>query len=80
MNYKSLTRKAVINTYNGLFLGYITDVILSFPSGNIEYIIVKLPLFKRILSSFMHSGKFKIHFNNLISIGKDVILVNIIDK
>lgn len=79
MKLKHLKSKSVINVYNGNFLGYISDVIISLPSGNIESLIVKQSFFKRIIN-FMNSNKYIISWNNIVSIGKDVILVNIIEN
>ena len=65
--------------YNGNFLGYISDIIVSFPNGDIETLIVKPNLLKRITNIFI-LNKIYINWENIISIGKDVILVNIIDN
>lgn len=80
MKLKHLKRKSVINVYNGNFLGYIRDIIISLPKGNIESLIVKQSLFKRIINFMNANNKFIISWNNIVSIGKDVILVNIIEN
>ena len=74
MKLSHLKRRSVINIYNGYFMGYISDIIISLPSGNIETLIVKPNLLKRI------TGFFSVSWSNIVSIGKDVILVNIIDN
>lgn len=79
MKLKHLKKKSIINVYNGNFLGYIKDVNVSLPNGNIESIIVKLPFFKRVNSSLKYN-KTIILWENIVSIGKDVILVNIIEN
>lgn len=79
MKLSHLKRKSVVNVYNGNFLGYISDIIVSFPNGDIETLIVKSNLLKRITNIFI-SNKIYINWENIISIGKDVILVNIIDN
>ena len=80
MKLKHLKRKSVINVYNGNFLGYTNDVLISLPSGNIESLIVKQSLFKRIKNFMNSNNKYIISWNNIVSIGKDVILVNIIEN
>ena len=80
MKLTHLKKKSVINVYNGNFLGYISDIIIGFPSGNIETLIVKPNFTKRISGFFSISNKIYVPWDNIISIGKDVILVNIIDN
>lgn len=80
MKLKYLKRKSVVNIYNGNFIGSIVDIIISMPSGNIDSLIVRPNFFKRIMYSLSRSSKFIISWNNIVSIGKDVILVNIIDN
>ncbi len=79
MKLKHLKKKSIINVYNGNFLGYIKDVNVSLHSGNIESLIIKLPFFKKFNSSLKYS-KTIILWENIVSIGKDVILVNIIEN
>lgn len=79
MKLKHLKKKSIINVYNGNFLGYIKDVNVSLPNGNIESLIVKLSFFKRFNSSIKYN-KTIILWENIVSIGKDVILVNIIEN
>ena len=66
--------------YNGNFIGYIKDVVIAFPNGNIVTLIIKPCFIKRIMSLFTAYGKVCVSWDNIISIGKDVILVNIIDN
>ena len=80
MKLAHLKRKSVINMYNGNFVGYIKDVVIVFPNGNIETLIIKPSFVKRMLSLFTAYNKVYISWDNIISIGKDVILVNIIDN
>jgi YlmC/YmxH family sporulation protein len=75
-----LKKRRVINVYNGNFMGYISDIIIAFPNGNIETLIVKPNFIKRITGFFSINSKIYISWSNIISIGKDVILVNIIDN
>ena len=77
MKLKHLKKKSVVNVYNGNFIGYITDIIISLPEGNIETLIVKHTFFKRLANA---NSKTIINWENIVSIGKDVILVNIIDN
>lgn len=79
MKLSHLKKRSVINVYSGNFLGYINDIIVAFPNGNIETLIVKPGLLKRMCSVFS-LNKIYINWENIISIGKDVILVNIIDN
>lgn len=80
MKLAHLKKKSVVNIYNGNFLGYISDIILEFPNGNVETLIVKVNFIKRIKNFFLSNNKIYIQWDNIISIGKDVILVNIIDN
>ena len=80
MKLKHLKRKSIINVYNGNFLGYISDIFVSLPSGNIDCLIVRKSLFKRIINFMNSNNKYIISWNNIVSIGKDVILVNIIEN
>ena len=80
MKLAHLKKKSVINIYNGNFIGYIKDIIIAFPDGNIQTLIVKPSLTKKIMSIFSISSKVYVSWDNIISIGKDVILVNIIDN
>lgn len=80
MKLQYLKKKSVINIYNGNFIGYITDIIISLPEGNIDCIIVKHSLLKRIIYTLSRNSKTVVNWNNIVSIGKDVILVNIIDN
>ena len=80
MKLKHLKKRSVINVYNGNYIGYIVDVIVSLPDGNIESLVVKPSLYRRIIYSLSRSSKTIINWNNIVSIGKDVILVNIIDN
>jgi len=75
-----LKKRSVINVYNGYFMGYISDVIISLPTGNIETLVVKPNLLKRIIGFFSVNSKIYVSWSNIVSIGKDVILVNIIDN
>ena len=78
MKLAHLKKRQVINVYNGQFIGYIKDIIISFPSGNIETLIVQQNFLKRITSFFSINNKIYVEWSEIISIGKDVILVNII--
>ena len=46
MKLAHLKKRSVVNMYNGNFLGYISDVIISFPTGNIETLIVRTNILK----------------------------------
>ena len=80
MKLNHLKKRSVINIYNGNFLGYINDIVIDCPNGNIESLIVKPNFVKRITGFFSIYSKIYIPWNNIVSIGKDVILVNIIDN
>lgn len=80
MKFANLKKRSVINIHNGMFVGYISDIIISFPDGGIQTLIVKPKLIKRILGFFSINNKRYIEWNNIVRIGKDVILVNIIDN
>ena len=80
MKLAHLKKRRVINVYNGNFIGYISDAVIAFPQGTIESLIVKAPFGKRIANFVFYSNKTYVQWQNIVSIGKDVILVNIIDK
>lgn len=80
MKLKHLKKRSVINVYNGNYLGHVSDVVLTLPEGNIESLIIKQSFLKRIVYSLSYKNKTIIYWNNIVSIGKDVILVNIIDN
>ena len=80
MKLRHLKKRSVINIYNGNFIGYITDINITFPEGKINSLIVQPPLIKRMLNSLFYNNKMIVNWNNIVSIGKDVILVNIIDN
>lgn len=80
MKLSKLKKRSVINTYNGNFLGYVVDIEIVLPEGNVNAFIVKPNFFKRIIFFFNTNNKYIVSWNNIVSIGKDVILVNIIDN
>ena len=80
MKLKHLKKRSVINVYNGNFLGHVKDIVLTLPEGNIESLIIKQSLLRRIVCSLSYKNQITIYWNNIVSIGKDVILVNIIDN
>ena len=80
MKLDHLKRRSVINIYNGNLLGYIKDVVVALPDGHIETLIIKPNFFKRISGFFSFNSKIYVSWINIVSIGKDVILVNIIDN
>lgn len=80
MRLKALKKRKVINIYNGNFIGCISDVVVELPTGNIESLIVRLPFFQRLKSSLVKTDKIIVNWEYIVSIGKDVILVNIIDN
>jgi sporulation protein YlmC with PRC-barrel domain len=79
LQYNKLKNKRVINIYNGKFIGYVTDINIELPGGEISSISVQYPFFKRIVYP-LSITKVLVLWSNIVSIGKDVILVNIIDK
>lgn len=79
LKLKHLKKKSIVNVYNGNFLGYIKDVEISLPSGNISSLTIKLPLFKK-KNNLSRSKICIVLWENIVSIGKDVILVNIIEN
>ena len=79
MKLNHLKKRSVINVYNGNFIGYISDINISMPEGKVESLIVKFPFFKRFMHFLLYNNKMIINWSNIVSIGKDVILVNIIE-
>lgn len=79
MKYSTLQKKFVVNEFNGAMIGYITDLDLQIDSLCIENIIVQEPksLLQRIRCLFIHDVKIVIPIDQIVNIGKDVIVVRV---
>lgn len=79
MKYSNLQRKFVVNENNGEMIGYIVDLDLQVRSLCIESIIVREPqsFIQKIRCLFFHDVKIVIPIENIVTIGKDVIVVKL---
>ena len=79
MKYSTLQKKFVVNEHNGALLGFISDLDLDSRNLCIESLIVKEPqnLIQRIRCIFFKDVKVVIPIENIVSIGKDVIVVKV---
>ena len=79
MKYSALQKKFVVNEQNGEMIGFITDLDLNSHSLCIESIILKEPknLLQKLRCLFFNDVKIVIAIDNIISIGKDVIVVKV---
>lgn len=79
MKYSSLQRKFVVNEASGEMIGFVTDLDLRVESLCIESLIVQQSktLLQRIRCLFVHDIKVVISIDQIVNIGKDVILVRI---
>ena len=77
--YSHLQKKFVVNESNGEMLGYIVDMDLSTQNLCVESIIVKEPqsLFSRLKCLFVSNPRIVISVDNIVNIGKDIILVKV---
>ena len=76
LSFKDLKKREVINLADGSSFGHITDLVLSFPKGNLVAIVVPGKRGGGIFGFFSRSS-IRIEEKNIIKIGGDVILVNI---
>lgn len=78
MRFNELQCKEVININTGCKIGHVCDVVLDNRCLNvIAFIVLDTSLFKRI-NVFKEFSEFKIDITRVVSIGKDVILVDLI--
>lgn len=70
--------KEVINLYNGQRMGYISDFEIDLEKGFLVGIII--PGEGKVMSFFSKSNDILIHWNKIIKIGNDTILVNLKDE
>jgi len=70
--------KEVINLYNGQRMGYISDFEVDLERGQLIGIII--PGEGKVMSFFSKTNDMLIHWNKIIKIGNDTILVNLKDE
>lgn len=70
--------KEVINLYNGQRMGYITDFEVDLDKGSVIGIII--PGEGKVMSFFSKTNDIIIHWNKIVKIGNDTILVNLKDE
>ena len=79
MKYSTLQKKFVVNEFNGVMIGYISDLDLQIDNLCIENIIVQEPKswLQKIRCLFVHDIKVVIPIDQIVNIGKDVIVVRV---
>lgn len=70
--------KEVINLYNGQRMGFISDFEVDLDKGSLVGII--LPGEGKVMSFFSKANDIIIHWNKIVKIGNDTILVNLKDE
>lgn len=70
--------KEVINLYNGQRMGFISDFEVDLDKGSLIGII--LPGEGKVMSLFSKANDIIIHWNKIVKIGNDTILVNLKDE
>lgn len=79
MKYSLLQKKFVVNESNGEMIGYIVDLDLSLNNLSVESIFVKEPqsFLQRIRCMFVGNPRIVISVDNIVNIGKDIIVVKV---
>ena len=77
MRFSCLCQKEVININDCCYLGHVSDLEFEEKSGKICSIIVPGP--GKYLGCFCREFEFEIPWNNIVRIGPDIILVNLVD-
>jgi len=73
---EDIKNKEVINIFDGRSMGYVSDIEINLESGTIEGIIIPSP--KNFFNIFgRNEDDYVIRWENIKTIGDDVILVNI---
>lgn len=75
MKTSELRQREVINIVDGKRLGYVTDLDIDLEKGMIKSIII--PGHSKIFSLFSKSGDYVIPWEQIKTIGSDVILVEL---
>lgn len=70
--------KEVINLYNGQRMGFISDFEVDLDKGSLVGIII--PGEGKVMSFFSKANDVIIHWNKIVKIGNDTILVNLKDE
>ena len=78
MRFSCLCEKEVININDCRFLGHVSDVEFEEKSGQICSIIVPGP--GKYLGCFCREFEFEIPWCNIVRIGPDIILVNLVEE
>ena len=74
MFFSELQQKEIIDASNGELLGYIEDAEVRTDTGYIHFFIVSSP--KKFYQMFQGEKQFKkIYIDDILTIGKDVIIV-----
>lgn len=70
-----LRSKEVVNIHDGQRLGYVEDVLVDTASGHVMAIVVPGPC--RLLGLFFPADDYVIHWESILRIGKDLILIDV---
>jgi YlmC/YmxH family sporulation protein len=76
MRYSELQAKDVINVSNGQKIGIIVDLVIT-NDGKIDSLVIERSLWGKIYRSFGGKNSTNISYNNITSIGTDVIFVSL---
>lgn len=77
MRLIELQCKDVVNIENGCKIGFVSDLEIDISCAKIQAIVIEQNNFISYLRFFKTPGVIVIPIENIVSIGKDVILVNI---
>ena len=79
MRFSSVQEKEIIDSVSGKFIGYIVDAEIDEARGEIVALIISTP--KKFYHLFQGEETVKkIAFSNILTVGKDVILVKTPDE
>lgn len=79
MRFTSVQEKEIIEASSGKFIGYIVDAEVCEKEGTIVAFIISAP--KKFYHLFQgEEGVRKMAFSNILTVGKDVILVKVQDE
>lgn len=74
LRFSTVQQKELIEVGSGIFLGFIVDAFVDKDSGEITYFLVEQP--KKFYQIFQGEGDVKkIYFQQIVTIGQDVVLI-----
>lgn len=72
--FRELLKMEVINLFDGRRIGYVSDIAADFHTGKIDGIIIYGA--GRFLKKYNHKKDISVPFNKIVSIGEDLIIVD----